>query len=99
MGCFPSSEPPPPPPKTGGYKPPPPPSAEELERERREKEEEEKWKNIAKSQLPEPFPKPQFKPGGNEEEYKEFMRKRLEYETWENQVILLGRKLRQQQQT
>ena len=69
------------------------------ERERRKKEAEEakRWEAVAREQLPEPFPRPTFnKQGSTEEDYKEYMRKRLEYETWENKIILLGRKLRKE---
>jgi len=43
-------------------------------------------------------PKPAFRPGGSEDEYKKYMVEKYEFEAWENQVILLGRKLRQQSQ-
>jgi len=68
----------------------------ERERKKKEAEEVKKWEATAREQKPEPFPKPTFEKGGPEEVYKEYMRKRLEYETWENQIILLGRKLRKE---
>jgi hypothetical protein len=39
-----------------------------------------------------------FTPGGSEEQYKEYMRAKYEYEAWENSIILLARKLRAQAQ-
>ena len=43
-----------------------------------------------KQQHPEPFPKPLFA-GGSEDDYKNYMRARLQYEEWENKVLLLAR--------
>jgi len=40
---------------------------------------------------PEP-PKPFFREGGSEEEYKDYMRQRLKYEEWENNLLLWHRK-------
>jgi len=49
----------------------------------------------ARSEIPEPFPKPTFTPGNSATEYKSYMIKRFEYEQWENKVFLLARKMKQ----
>ncbi|BFU18811.1 hypothetical protein EHI8A_063990 [Entamoeba histolytica HM-1:IMSS-B] len=68
------------------------------ERRRKEKAEEAKWVEIAKKQGP-PEPKiPQLPPNPTEQQYKQFMIDRFEHEGWENQIILLARKLRAENQ-
>eukprot|EP00178_Gracilaria_changii_P017955 TRINITY_DN51245_c0_g1_i1.p1 TRINITY_DN51245_c0_g1~~TRINITY_DN51245_c0_g1_i1.p1 ORF type:complete len:106 (+),score=23.68 TRINITY_DN51245_c0_g1_i1:38-355(+) len=98
MGCTESQEVYEPPKKstsTGGYKPREI-SPEELERRKREKEEEQKWFEIAKSKADPAPPKPVPKQGLSEDEYKQYMREKYDYEAWENSVILLSRKLRKE---
>lgn len=65
---------------------------------KKEAEEERKWLEKAKMLNPPPFEKPQFS-GGTEAEYKEYMKKKYEYEQWENSCILLARKLRKENPT
>jgi len=93
MGCGGSKEPDPPP-KKSGYHPPPPPSPEEIARREREKAEEQRWIEIAKQSGPPEPPVAVFTPGGDEAAYKEYMRVKYEHECWENQIILLSRKMR-----
>eukprot|EP01112_Ceratiomyxa_fruticulosa_P018340 TRINITY_DN5841_c1_g1_i1.p1 TRINITY_DN5841_c1_g1~~TRINITY_DN5841_c1_g1_i1.p1 ORF type:complete len:107 (-),score=30.09 TRINITY_DN5841_c1_g1_i1:104-424(-) len=85
-------------PAKGGYAGRAPPSAEEIERRRRDEEESKKWEEEARRVgPPPPYPtKPVFVAGGSEDVYKAYMRQKYEYELWENSIILLGRKLRQQ---
>ena len=93
MGCG-ESKPAPPPPRPVRRQPDP----EAEERRRREKEEEKKWIEVAKKQGP-PEPKvPQLPPNPTEQQYKQFMIDRFEHEGWENQIILLARKLRAEAQ-
>eukprot|EP01110_Echinostelium_bisporum_P006859 TRINITY_DN26857_c0_g1_i1.p1 TRINITY_DN26857_c0_g1~~TRINITY_DN26857_c0_g1_i1.p1 ORF type:complete len:106 (-),score=25.15 TRINITY_DN26857_c0_g1_i1:88-405(-) len=72
------------------------PTPEEIERKRREEEESKRWLEEAKRVGPPAPPKPTFRPGGSEDEYKNYMLQKYEYEAWENATILLSRKLRQQ---
>lgn len=60
---------------------------------------------VARKQLPAPFPqKPEFKGGPIDAnsspalvlEYKDYMRKKLKYEEWQNSILLNGRKLQDQ---
>jgi len=92
---FGGSKGPDPPPKKSGYHPPPPPSPEEIARREREKAEEQRWIEIAKQKCEKPEPPVAvFTPGGDEAAYKEYMRAKYEHECWENEIILLSRKLR-----
>jgi len=74
------------------------PTPEELERRRKEEEEHKRWQEEARKVGPPAPPKPTFRPGGTEEEYKQYMVAKYDYETWENSIILLARKLRNQAQ-
>jgi len=98
VSLYTNEEPPPPPRKTGGYKPPPPPSPEEIARREAEKAEEARWLERAKASGPPEPPKAVFQPGSSEEQYKEYMRVKYEHERWENQMILLSRKMRAEAQ-
>jgi len=102
MGCFngtPEQEYKPPVQESPKRASPPPPTREEIERQQREAEEDKKWYDIAAEKNPPPFPKPAFAKGGSQEEYKEFMQLKFQYEAWMNSNILLGRKLRKEAQT
>jgi len=93
------SKPAPPPPRTRQaptrrYEPTP----EELERKRQEEDSSKRWIEEAKRVGPPCPPKPTFSPGGSEEEYKKYMISKYDYEAWENNILLLGRKLRQNNQ-
>ncbi|KAL7716929.1 Solute carrier organic anion transporter family [Entamoeba marina] len=91
MGCLSSSPEPTP---TTNRPPPRRVDPEAEERRRKEKEEEARWVEIAKKQGP-PEPKvPQLPANPTEQQYKQFMIDRFEHEGWENQIILLARKLR-----
>jgi len=72
------------------------PTPEELERKRRDEDESKRWIEEAKRVGPPCPPKPSFSPGGTEEEYKRYMISKYDYEAWENNIILLSRKLRTQ---
>eukprot|EP01119_Soliformovum_irregulare_P009515 TRINITY_DN2289_c0_g1_i1.p1 TRINITY_DN2289_c0_g1~~TRINITY_DN2289_c0_g1_i1.p1 ORF type:complete len:261 (-),score=69.06 TRINITY_DN2289_c0_g1_i1:209-991(-) len=97
MGCAGSKEEeePRPQPKQTTASSRPQPSAEELERRKRDQEEEKKWVEVARQQNPPPFDKPVLRQGCPEEEFKEHMRQKYEYEQWENKLILIARKLMQ----
>jgi len=41
---------------------------------------------------PPPFPHPELKQNPAAEEYKDYMRKKFEYEAWENKIVLLARR-------
>lgn len=92
-----------PPPSTATRRPPQQrqryePTPEELARKRREEEETKRWIEEAKRVGPPCPPKPTFSPGGTENEYKRYMLAKYDYEAWENNLILLSRRLRTQAQ-
>ncbi len=78
-----------------GYSGPKTLSPAEQEAKKKREEDEKRWIDEAKKVGPRaPFPsKPQYKPGGTEEEYKQFMTDKYSYEAWENDIIRLARKL------
>lgn len=95
MGCGGSKESSAPAPSTGAAsKPATQPDPEKLERRRREKALDQVWSTYAREKNPAPFPKPAFEDGSSEEAYKLYMSQKFEYEKWENQCILSGRKFR-----
>eukprot|EP00727_Mastigamoeba_balamuthi_P011184 m51a1_g6689 hypothetical protein (101) ;mRNA; r:59270-59851 len=97
MGCLESKEEQrPAQPARRGYQPPPPPSAEELARREHEKQEEVRWMAEAKRVGPPEPPKAILKDNPSESDYKAFMKVKYEHEAWENQMLLLARKLRAQ---
>jgi len=69
-------------------------SKEGVEKLKKEKEELNKYLALAKEKLPEPFSKPQLKSKSSEEEYKKYMAARFEYETWENEILRIANKLK-----
>eukprot|EP01116_Phalansterium_solitarium_P025061 TRINITY_DN93_c2_g1_i1.p3 TRINITY_DN93_c2_g1~~TRINITY_DN93_c2_g1_i1.p3 ORF type:complete len:111 (+),score=26.16 TRINITY_DN93_c2_g1_i1:158-490(+) len=97
MGCCSSYEVPEPATPVPQRHAPPPPTAEELERRRAEEEERKIWEERAAACAPPaPFPKPELMPGSNDDQYKEYMRRKYEYEAWENSIVLLARKMRRE---
>lgn len=65
-----------------------------MARRQREAEEEKRWMEIAKAQhRPEP-PKAVLPPGATAEQYKDFMRQKYEHENWENELLLMARRMR-----
>jgi hypothetical protein len=79
-----------------GRTPRPEPTPEELEKKRLESEEVKRWEEEARRVGPSAPPKPILPPSPNEQQYKQYMMERYEYEAWENKIILLGRKLRKE---
>eukprot|EP01105_Mastigella_eilhardi_P020966 TRINITY_DN5036_c0_g1_i2.p1 TRINITY_DN5036_c0_g1~~TRINITY_DN5036_c0_g1_i2.p1 ORF type:complete len:121 (-),score=41.72 TRINITY_DN5036_c0_g1_i2:46-408(-) len=78
------------------YTPPKPPTAEEIAARKHEEEEERRWLEQAKRTGPAEPPPAVLPPGASQEQYKEYMRVKYEHEAWENQVLLLSRRLRAQ---